>query len=389
MKNFIIKHKKIIILTIIIFIFNYFTQVEYFSDDFYNRKDVLDVNPLLYGIKQFQTWSGRFLVEIFLAIFLKLDLSVFLLFLSFMSALFIESIKKIIKSDNQYLTIGLLLLVITITNNLGYLDAGIIGTNLNYFILYSFVSYGLVNFFHLYRNENKQINILSLIALTIGCSSEQCIALVGGIVFSFNVIYWLKNKTINQKLLYFLIPVFICLSIYLLSPGVENRSIIEMQQVPQYIDYSLITRIKIGFGYLNDYYLLLRINGLLILVLIFISFKNKKYIGLLFSIITLLVLYYQPNNELLPTIEEMSYFNQLCVNSILIIFLTMLSILFTLKRNILEIMILILGGYGTKIMLGLSPTYYRSGARTFSLMIIIFITISLYLIFKEFYERND
>ena len=388
MKNFILKNKSLIILTLIIFVFNYFTQVEYFSDDYYNRVDVLNVNPLLYGIKQYLNWSGRFLVEIFLAIFLKLDLSIFLLFLSFMSAVFIESIKKIIKSNNQYLTLSLLLLVIIITNNIGYLDAGIIGTNLNYFILYSFVTYGLVDFFKIYRHEENNLNIFSLIILTIGCSSEQCIALVGGIVIVFNLIYFLKNKKFNYQLFYFLIPIIICLIIYILSPGVENRKLIEMQQVPQYLNYTFLTKIKIGFAYLNNYETILRINGILLVVLGMASIKNRKYIGLCLSIITLLFLIYQPKNELLPTIEEMNYFNQLWNNAIVIIMLTLLTIIFSLKQNILEIITLILGGYGSKIMLGLSPTYFRSGNRTFSLLIIIFIVVSLYIIFKEVYERD-
>lgn len=386
MRGFYQKHYRYILIFIILLSFFTLIDIPIEYDDKAYLEYTANIDPITFAINQYLLWSGRFLIEMGMDFF-PAHLFIFKIVMSLMIMMSIYAIETIFKVKNNFIPIAMSLICLSFTLKLGYLDAGFIATNFNYFVLFSLLLIGLINFFNIYQDAQKSFNVWQIICLLISFSSEQCIAVFVGIYLFFNILYFLKNKQINKKLLCFCLPLIVMLIVYFLAPGPKNRAQIEMQYVPQYADYGLIKRIVIGIAYFFNYEVIKKIILILCIVLGNLNLYKKNYFGLLINIASVVIFkFFIPQYLLLPSIEEMPYAKELILCSLISMILIIINFLVTTKQKRLIITWFLLLAFGSKIMLGLSPTYYRSGLRTFDMF---FLIVGIMLIYTYVINTKD
>lgn len=378
--SFMEKNLRYIIVFVCFFALYQTIQLPIISDDAVLITQLDGKNPIMHAIETYQQWSGRLLVEGFLCFFTN-HRFLFTIFLSLFAALTVYAIEKLVKKETEFSLLAGSFVILITTLDLGYLDAGFVATNLNYFILFAALLVGLENFLSIYQDPNQNISVWKILLLMFGCSSEQSIAVFCGFYVTFNLLYIIKHRQWNKKLLLFILPVLIMLGIYILSPGKQVRVAAESQLVPLYATYSLIDKVKLGIAYFFDKNFLVSILMGFFVLLGLRNLLCKKYGILIINIISIFLIKILATQDiaLLPTPEEMPYYNLLFIYSFVTIILLIINVYFSADEAKIELVLALCIGIGTKVMMGLSPTYFRSGARTFIYLILILWIILIYL----------
>ncbi len=369
------------------------------SDDVHNLLNYDVSNSFSWVYERYMTWSSRVFPDFFLSFSYTIDFSLTCLIIALFQTLFVNSISKLFKTNNSYILIGAVLIVVILANYPIFLDAGFIATNYNYFVPIAVYTYALVNIFEVYNNEEK-LKPLTVIAIMLSCCIEQISAFSFGLLLILNLFYLLKTKKISYGLLTVLITTILMLLFILLSPGNEIRKELELTRFdPHYINYTLKDKLKIGLFYLNHYHLFTKILVSITLVLLAVSIKDKNYISIILNVFLLLILIndvevimdkvVKVQIELIYFDNDMNLVRKIILENMFIIGLLSLSILFSVKNHKLIILVSVIGAILTKVMLGFSPTYIASGVRTMIPLIAIMLIVALYIFRVNFVSKKD
>lgn len=398
---------KYFLLILAFFCINVFThQIAFISDDGQNLFDLANVNPITFIIERYQNWSSRVIPDLLMVIALKLPFYVSYAIVAMSEAFFVYSVTKLfnVKNNNLLLILSSFVAIITTTTPF-LIDCGFIATNFNYFIPFAFLTFAFSKIFDVYNNKDISNYILAIVALIIGCSVEQGVAFSIGLISVLNLLYLIKNKRINTKLLTFLLVSIGCLLVIILCPGNDIRKMEEITKFdPFYGDYRILTKLKIGILYLAKNEMMAKILVPLGLVLTLLSIKERNIVTLILSL-WLLYLCLIPieeiirvtNQEIVPVESviqpvylntEESLVKEICNRNLLTILIASALLLVLVSKHKLIITISFIGAIMTKIMMGFSPTYHASSYRPFIAMIIIIALIAIYILFKEILENN-
>ncbi len=383
----------------VFFCINLILNLTLSSDDVHNLLNYDVSNSFSWVYERYMTWSSRVFPDFFLSFSYTIDFSLTCLIIALFQTLFVNSISKLFKTNNSYILIGAVLIVVILANYPIFLDAGFIATNYNYFVPIAVYTYALVNIFEVYNNEEK-LKPLTVIAIMLSCCIEQISAFSFGLLLILNLFYLLKTKKISYGLLTVLITTILMLLFILLSPGNEIRKELELTRFdPHYINYTLKDKLKIGLFYLNHYHLFTKILVSITLVLLAVSIKDKNYISIILNVFLLLILINDVEvimDKVVKVQIEPIYFDndmnlvrKIILENMFIIGLLSLSILFSVKNHKLIILVSIIGAILTKVMLGFSPTYIASGVRTMIPLIAIMLIVALYIFRVNFVSKED
>ena len=222
--------------------------------------------------------------------------------------------------------------------------------------------------------------------------------------FLYKIIY--QDKKINRQNLYFLfVFVFSIAAIIfdLTVPGTKIRTESELRWLPIFKELSLISKIQIGFLMPSTYFFgITQVNFIIVplqvgLFLYFLSKKDWKLFILQIVISSLIVIFgygsYITGINLFKNVssKEFSNFSNLKIwfeifYYAFILIGTLISIYFATGKSfkgILSILIF-LAGFGTRFMLGFSPTVFASGPRT-----AFYMAITIFMVTTFVYQEID
>lgn len=388
----LIKSRKFILIFSFIFFFaiSLFLNTN-FGDDLWFKERFKD------GIFEFlksryNIWSSRLVIEFFLVVLLQFPKVIWCLLNSLVIVLLEYSISELFLKDKKYTGVVLLLLILYPWREMS--SAGWIATTLNYLWPLSFGMYTFISIKKVLNDE--KISVFQKITMFLSClyasNQEQMCALLFGF-FTIFIIYLFvkKKKNLFIFILYFII--LASLIMILTCPGNSVRAIKETATwYPQFENFNIVQKsilslcstTMMNIRYLN---LLLCCYSL---IMIFVSFKNKKSFSVkclsivLFVFVSLgLLNYLQTKFGIFEGLSFLKYFNLFTVNidtiSIYIkdqLFIIVISILYLVslvltplliidKNNRPFIFILLIAGIASRFIMGFSPTVFASGMRTF------------------------
>lgn len=299
-------------------------------------------------------------------------------------------------------------------------DAGFIATTVNY--LWP-VTFGILNLIPAINSiQGKKTNILFLVLLipllVYSTNMQQLCAVLLAIFPSIIIYFIIKKKSFKP---YFILQFFITaagtlFSLYVNFTGDNSRIIRETNRYfPEFGELNFIEKFELGFSS-TFYSMTMEIRqafaGFIIFtaLLIFLTFKaNKNKIqkslslapaifSVIFGILSLIpdnnssFINFLTNEMQHPRLDKASYsFNILPDIFFIIICITIMYNIWTLIKDteykIISESIFLLG-LGSRILMGFSPTVWASGYRTYCILFISFIYISLILIDQTISSGN-
>ncbi len=238
------------------------------------------------------------------------------------------------------------------------------------------------------------------------------------ITFSFLIILYCFTKKIKLSKYIYVQTIFsiVCMILMFISPGHQARTDAYSQfRIPDYPMLNLIDKIHLGITSTCSYFIgnfryIFAFFSLLLFICLRKKYKNKcaLFFGsipliwnvLLFvcpSIFETLYRSYPYNSYgqsdfayiTVSTYQDFQYYTPIIVSIIIgvSILADMILIFDSFETQILSCLIL-LGGFISRVIMGLSPTLYGSADRTFSFMYISFIIVGTMLL-KEIGSRNE
>ena len=391
MENFkkILRTEKIpIIALIVIFAILHIFMEKIFDDLFFSQ--VCDnVSLFEYLSTRYQTWSSRIIIEGLLVTFCYLPMFWWKIANIGMFTLLIYSMWKLFVTENKpKLTWVLVMSVIAIPITI-LKEAGWMATMNNYLWVAATGLYAMIPIKKLLNNE--KINILQAISFaiaTIYASNQEQMAGILFLVYTFFLIYIIKNK--NQKPILFIIYAIILLNLMLIMvcPGNLNRKIQEETWYPEYSETSLPVKLSQGLTSMMDYVIgngRILFYGFIALITytMWRTSKDIKYRLLGMSPIILVVIF----DEVTRNLKEPNVIFKTCIYALILISIGICLYYILCKKkekdmkNFTPLLIYIVGILSRYVM-AFSPTIYASGERT-SFFWYISISILTILLFRD------
>ena len=257
--------------------------------------------------------------------------------------------------------------------------------------------------------------LLYILALLFASNMETVGVLLLGVILTI-IGYGLYNKKRLSKYLLLCTIITAGMTVFaLIAPGNEARRIAEMHLMPNFLMFSPIEQIQIGYAYavgniIVGISMIFTIFSLLLFIVVWLQYREKNLriiafvpIGasIIFSIISVVqqfvflpgineVLVYGFNLNHLVRVANynmlFSYVPVLLSGVILLFVLTSIHISWhkELKKAWFYIVLMILG-LATAIAMGFSPTIYVSGhrAHTFAIYVLVLLSLVLYKKVRE------
>ena len=379
----------IFIFMVVIVILHIFIQKE--NDDLYFSTVCENIGLFDFLGQRYNMWTSRIIVEGVLVIFCNfLPMEIWKVANIGMYALLIYSMSKLFVTENKQklnwiLVISLALVPITILK-----EAGWMATMNNYLWVAATGLYAMIPIKKLLSNE--KINVFQAISFVISAiyaSNQEQMAGILFLVYTFFLIYIIKNK--KQKPILFIIYAIILLNLILIMicPGNVNRKIQEEETwYPEYSETSLPIKLSQGLTSMMDYVIgsgRVLFYGFIALITYTMWRTNKdiKYRLLGMSPIILVVIF----DEVTRNFENPNMIFKTCIYLLILISIGIcLYYIFCKKKekdmkNFTPLFIYIVGILSRYVMV-FSPTIYASGERT-SFFWYISISILIILLFKD------
>ena len=379
----------IFIFMVVIVTLHIFIQKEY---DFLYYSTVCENIGLFDFLEQrYNMWTSRIIVEGVLVIFCNfLPMEIWKVANIGMYALLIYSMSKLFVTENKQklnwiLVISLALVPITILK-----EAGWMATMNNYLWVAATGLYAMIPIKKLLSNE--KINVFQAISFVISAiyaSNQEQMAGILFLVYTFFLIYIIKNK--KQKPILFIIYAIILLNLILIMicPGNVNRKIQEEETwYPEYSETSLSSKLAQGLTSMM-YYVIekgsIQYFGFIALItyIMWVTNKDIKYKLIGMSPIILVVIF----DEITRNINQPNIVLKLLIYLLILISIGIcLYYIFCKKKeksiiNFTPLLIYIVGIISRYVM-AFSPTIYASGERT-SFFWYISISILIILLFRD------
>lgn len=349
-----------------------------------------------YGLLEFlkmrySTWSSRVIIEGVLYIIVQWDGWIWKILNIFFIVLCAKMISYLFNSQNsKQLNWIICALVIMFPAEL-YKTAGWGATTMNYLWV---LSMGLVSLIpikkYIKREKLYSWEYLLLSLALIYASNQEQMAIILFSIYSFMICYMIKYKTINKFIIVQWFIIFANIIFIISCPGNKVRLNQEINSyMPNFGEFSILQKSYNGIMstilyYLTNYEFIFFIFALTITIAIWIKTTNyfKRIISVIPFVITLYFSFIQYFLKLLNgfqdfkekvsnniyLIEEKVNQSSLldfifCIGLILLIIYLLYIISSNKGRYILLLGILALG-FGSRVMLGFSPTLYASSFRT-------------------------
>ncbi len=367
--------------------------VIYGDDNHYTSNVLIDYDNSMKKFLSFRyyNWSSRTVVELFMALILKLNFWVWKILDVIVVCILVLSISSIFGNNNSkwinWTIVGLFL----VYKFSDMSTAGWGATTLNYLWPLSFGMYSLAILTKIYRDEKVKIYeyILAFLFAIYALNVEQMCAILVVTYLCFSIIIFLKNKKNIFPMLLVILSVIELIYI-MVSPGNSQRTLIEQTRyLPQFPMFSFLDKITLGIC--NTFYRYIFTVSLpfILLSITLMVYIWKKYEETFYRIFGGLPLvsvvifnffrnYFYPEfgnkiNEL-NTIQPISMFNfykpstylflSIIIVIVIVLFVDVYLIFENNTKTLIVLGILILG-FGSHIIMGFSPTVFASSTRTF------------------------
>lgn len=379
----------ILIFMVLIAILHIFIQKE--NDDLYFSTVCENIGLFDFLGQRYNIWTSRIIVEGVLVIFCNfLPIEIWKIANIGMFALLIYSMWKLFITENKQklswvLVISLIAVPITVLK-----EAGWIATMNNYLWVAATGLYAMIPIKKILNNE--KINIFQAISFAISAiyaSNQEQMAGILFLVYTFFLIYIIKNK--KQKPILFIIYAIILLNLILIMvcPGNTNRKIQEEETwYPEYSETSLPVKLSQGLTSMMDYVIgsgRVLFYGFIALITytMWRTSKDIKYRLLGMSPIILVVIF----DEVTRNLKEPNMIFKTCIYLLILISIGICLYYILCKKkekdmkNFTPLLIYIVGILSRYVM-AFSPTIYASGERT-SFFWYISISILIILLFRD------
>lgn len=396
-----------VIVFLILFLAHFFLNIHTNDDIYFSNIKLNDLLPYLN--MRYNVWTSRLFIEVILIVLLKLPSIVWFLLDSLVIELIMYCISYLFtknRKTDQLLVISLVLLYPLYEMS----GAGWYATTLNYIWPFAF---GLFSFIPIKnaingKHEKKYMYPLYSISLLFACNQEQVCALVLGFYFVMSI-YCYKKKCLNKFIIFQLLLSLISILFIFTCPGNAARTLSETKTwYPEFKKFSFIQKVvlgivstistiisKLSFPYfafilllpvlLKKSNIILRINAFIPLLIVSILNIFKDVFSQLFPYLSVYVDKYKMFTSNIPVIDLKS---NITIFTLFIGFIIILSSVISLhfifkdKVNFKKYLIplILLAGFATRFIMGLSPTIFASGERTymcFQFCIIIIISSCL------------
>jgi hypothetical protein len=404
-----------VVLTFLIFIIHFRLSANT-SDDVVFIQLIHEKGLKQFLIDHYNYTNSRVIVHAFVVIFVSRNIWIWRILDSLVIFLLALSISKVfIKKNIRQINWIIMLLFLTFPFNI-FSSAGFVATTLNYIWPLAFCVFALIPIRKIY--DNKKIwwfeYILYFTAAIYAVNVEQTMLILLVVYIIFTVYFIYKGK----YNFFLFLQILLCIAgliVFLICPATKLRFASETGAwFPDYGMLTMTDKLSISFTSTVSYmitsmnltisialgtlcfYIYKKYNIILYTVISFIPFVTALYFGVFSNIsgvltpdITTLLTHKTYGTMFFPpvTVENMDNIASYLPVFISICIIGMLFIsLYLAFENTTEFIVsfLVLGaGFGTRFMMGFSPTVYASSARTFTILIFCLITVSA-LIFSKF-----
>jgi hypothetical protein len=387
-------------------------------DDAYFIEQVTGNSIFSFVRDRYDWWSSRVIIEFILCFVLKTSKYLWVILEAFMVALAGYSISRVfVKENKNENTIMLIFMILAYPLNV-MASAGWAATTVNYMWPLATLLFSLIPIRKIWDDENIKWYeyILYTIALFFAGNAEISCAILVGSYILFTILYIVKNKKVNLYLIIQNIIILASLAFIVTCPGNHARNQTEIAENFKNIEMlSFFDKISLGFtstiglliGRGNIIY---TIFTMIIAVFVFANYKEKLYrvIAVIPFLSIMLMHYLAPITvnmfgfitsfgELL--ISESVFLSPATSNNLLyavpLIFafanfisigLSLLLIFKNLNSNVA--IVVFLAGLASRLIMGFSPTLFKSGERTMIFFEFSMIIISI-LIWQELIKKNE
>ncbi len=393
-----------------------------FGDDVANSALLAEKNLLDVVIDCYNGWQSRIgiifvmpIIEYYPWVFLVLDV-----FINISIMYMIIKIFRLNDTIERFLLLSLLLMF----NIHDMSSAGWMTTIINYLWPVAALLLLIVLLQYRYSGVKNLFFIpVSFLILFFISTHEQCVVILISMYLIYLFLYYQQEKKIDMAVLSFVIVCCLCVFLILLSPGNANRMQAEMLlewSSPLYAENSFLDKVWLGiirfhamflaapqiwnhsnFMSVPDHHLSYAFSLILIVHCFCIRDKKLKPLDVLLAITPFFVLlcyllasfipffsyvFSQPGMPFVIDYLDWRFYSPV-IFSILFVasFVTYIYRNFNLKYFTV-IFVLLLSGLATQVMMGLTPSIYRSGARTSIFLYFILLMLAIYL-FRDMNNR--
>ena len=363
-----------------------------------------------FAIERYKTWSSRLLIESvtmlmsdnYTLFYITVFLVVIGLFLSLDKAFYVEG-------RSRYISFLFPPLFLLFFPSQLFTSAGIVATVTNYLFPMAAMVVGLVLYWFY---DSVVLEVLSIIFIVFSVMQEQ-FALILLLYYTFMIPFKFVNdrEYKNKEFILWLIGLLGVINA-LVCPGSKNRYASEVKSwFPNFNKISIPNKLYLGFTDTNKQLFLekhLSFILLFIILLLAVSIYRRQFLNMiaLFSLVFLMIYNYFDLDNLLQVVDKnlksqsgpkhiiplmfsKQFTATLLPTTVFVILLTIILVGMwsILKGSSLRLSVLVLAvvGYGSRMMMSLSPTLYASDTRTF-IPFIFTIFISVIVIFQKIDE---
>lgn len=375
--------------------FTYFVHLNQRDDIVFSSFEI----NISYLVERYNTWSSRLLIEFFVIFFNK-NLIIFKFFNTLVLVSLPLIIWKIIKicsiSSSQNSSFIYCIYIIVFLYNFGAMKtAGWVTTTVFYFYpLYALLLAFLIkrSFFGLLF---KSVYILLLL---FACNNELSAIIVFLISIFYLVLQKIKNKPVDSYVYISLVISILMISFSAICPGNHHRSVIEISTwFPEFANFGLTYKIYLGiFDTLHHYSMTRNVSILFLIATLLILNKVKSKYAILVIILLYglmhLFKFIESHYFVFYITKDFSIYSIFSLIYTVIFWLLIIGMLFkTIKfsNNLIIVLSIIAACLISRFVMGLSPTIFASGERTFIFLdFSILITSALLLHYKNVPLKN-
>ena len=376
----------------------------YFGDDPYNRQRIAsnNGNPLLAAWTVYQSWSSRLIIESTYFSLLSIPQIIWKICDALIYVLLAYSLAQIINTNKDRRLDCSMICITLIFPIWKMCSAGWVGTSNNYIWTAAFALYAAIPWARSLRGERIPIHmhILGLLAFTYAINHEQLLALVLGLLIIYALYSWFtKHKVPAYVIVQFVLC--ICMIIFIATaPGNKWRADVDVKSyMPTFYMYSLPQRLYMMFMYTSKS--LIIDNGIcffimsLLLVVVTIVKKKELYVKLVASIPFVAALLFGPLNQIsrsiFPPIQSYDLMNYFLIQDstsshqfvllalyLCVYFSVFVTLFYIIDNKALAVfsLIVLCGGFATRLIMAGAATMFASGDRTASFLYycVLFVT---------------
>lgn len=396
-----------------LFYFYIFQKQNLFSDDAFTFiPQTTGVSFWDFTVLRYFTWSSRQVIEgfIYVLVYNKLLWAILSSLLCVISCWSLGRLVWGEKEAEHWLIVGLFFLFPFGSMS----EVGWIATSTNYFWVLALGVFSLLGVRDSLDGKvvSKWQLLLYSLATIYAANQEQGAALLVGFYLVFFLYFKVEKISIKPLLLPFSIS-FCSLIYHLVCPGnYLRKEEHKMTFFPDFDTLSLGTKVEMAYSS-TLYALFIEMNILfamlcLMMVLVAVLEKKRRVIACMVAPVTVILFFAVLGNSLqymFPWFKEIKYavgttgtepsFSNpmsllpLCIITIcLVSFLCGLYYLFQDKRVALFQVIIFLAGFASRMIMGLSPTIWLSGHRTFIFLYFCLMVITLF-VYQKMYEYGN